>query len=409
MTEQKELLLSQFQYDLPDDRIARFPLPQRDASKLLVYREGQISHEQFASLPDLLPADSFLVFNNTKVIPARLHFTKSTGALIELFLLNPFSGNSETGPLPINLAMEATGEAIWQGMVGNRKRWRPAEVLEMTLETPSGSVVLSASWYDYEQSAVQLRWQPAEFTFAQIIQYAGEIPLPPYLKRDATDADRDTYQTVYSKQEGAVAAPTAGLHFTTDVFDQLANRRIEHDFLTLHVGAGTFQPIKTDDVLQHHMHTEQVVYTQTNLRNLLGHLDSVIAVGTTSMRALESLYWMGAKLLANDPEPFSLDQYYAYQLTPDQQPIVKEALQTVLNYLIDTSQETIVAHTGIYITPGYRFKLCKGIVTNFHQPGSTLILLIAALIGNDWKQVYKEALDNDYRFLSYGDSSLLLP
>ncbi|UHG92893.1 S-adenosylmethionine:tRNA ribosyltransferase-isomerase [Spirosoma oryzicola] len=409
MTETNELSLRQFQYDLPDERIARFPLPQRDASKLLVYRGGQIHHEHFGNLPSWLPKNSFLVFNNTKVIPARLHFTKTTGAVIELFLLNPFAKEQDAGLQPISVAMEATGEAVWQGMIGNRKRWKSTETLETTLSTPTGDVLLTASWYDYEQSAVRLQWQPAENTFAQIIQYAGEIPLPPYLKRNATAADRETYQTVYSKQEGAVAAPTAGLHFTPAVFNELAQRGFEHDYLTLHVGAGTFQPIKTENVREHHMHTEQVVYTGANLRNLLDHLDTIIAVGTTSMRALESLYWMGVKLLRNDPDPLRLDQHYAYQLTLDEQPPAEQAIQALLRHLVDAEQESIVAHTGIYITPGYRFKLCKGIITNFHQPGSTLILLIAALIGEDWKRVYEEALGNDYRFLSYGDSSLLLP
>ncbi|GAB4042227.1 S-adenosylmethionine:tRNA ribosyltransferase-isomerase [Spirosoma jeollabukense] len=404
MSETDELLLSEFQYNLPDERIARFPLPQRDASKLLVYKSGLISHERFSSLADLLPEASFLVFNNTKVIPARLYFTKPTGAIIELFLLNPVPNN-----LPISQAMETTGSAIWQGMIGNRKRWKQDESLQTTFPTPTGDVTLTASWYNYETSVVRLSWQPVDLTFAQLIQLAGEIPLPPYLKRDATDLDRDTYQTVYSKQEGAVAAPTAGLHFTPAIFDTLAEHGLEHDYLTLHVGAGTFQPIKTDNVRQHHMHTEQVVYTQQNLRNLLGHLGHIIAVGTTSMRALESLYWMGVKLLRNEPDPFSLDQYYAYQLSADQQPKVDEALTAVLNYLTSTNKESVVAHTGIYITPGYQVRVCKGIVTNFHQPGSTLILLIAALIGDDWKYIYKEALANDYRFLSYGDSSLLLP
>ena len=410
MTETNELLLSQFQYDLPDERIARFPLTQRDASKLLVYRKGQISHDVFSSLPNLLPKDTFLVFNNTKVIPARLHFTKPTGAVIELFLLNPFPND-----LPISQAMDAPGSAIWQGMVGNRKRWKRDETLTLKLQAVWGgehernSVEVTATWYDYDQSIVQLNWQPAELTFAQVIQFAGEIPLPPYLKRDPTDADRTTYQTVYSKQEGAVAAPTAGLHFTPDVFDALIKKGINYDYLTLHVGAGTFQPIKTNDVRQHHMHTEQVVYSRENLLNLLGNLDAIIAVGTTSMRALESLYWMGTKLIRNEPAPFQLDQQYAYQLSIDQQPSVEDALNATLRYLLDSRQQSIVAHTGIYITPGYQFKLCKGIVTNFHQPGSTLILLIASLIGDDWMRVYNEALQNDYRFLSYGDSSLLLP
>ncbi len=404
MPKTDDFLLSEFQYELPDERIARYPLPQRDASKLLIYQNGTIRHEQFKSLPGFLPSASFLVFNDTKVIPARLHFTKPTGAVIELFLLNPFPND-----LPMSQAMEATGTAIWQGMIGNRKRWKPGEMLQAVLPTGRGEVVLSATWYDYDKSVVQLNWQPTDLTFAELIQYAGEIPLPPYLKRDATDGDRETYQTIYSTREGAVAAPTAGLHFTPAVFDALDKRSIGYDYLTLHVGAGTFQPIKANDVRQHEMHTEQVVYTQTNLRNLLRHLDELIAVGTTSMRALESLYWIGARLMHNEANPFCLDQHYAYQCLPDRQPSVSESIQAVLEYLLAAGKDSIVASTGIYITPGYRFKLCKGIITNFHQPGSTLILLIAALLGDDWKRVYSEALAHDYRFLSYGDSSLLLP
>jgi S-adenosylmethionine:tRNA ribosyltransferase-isomerase len=399
-----ELLLSEFQYNLPDGRIARYPLAQRDASKLLIYQNGLIRHEQFRSLSDFLDPASFLVFNNTKVIPARLHFTKSTGAVIELFLLNPFPND-----LPVSQAMESTGSAIWQGMIGNRKRWKPGEVLQVALPMARGEVLLSATWYDYDKSVVQLSWQPADLTFAQLIQYAGEIPLPPYLKRDATDADKESYQTVYSTQEGAVAAPTAGLHFTPAVFDTLDKRGIAYDYLTLHVGAGTFQPIKASDVRQHEMHTEQVVYTQTNLQNLLNHLDRLIPVGTTSMRALESLYWIGVKLIYKEADPFYLNQHYAYQCPLDRQPAVKESITAVWDYLLATKKDSLVVSTGIYITPGYQFKLCKGIVTNFHQPGSTLILLIAALLGDDWKRVYAEALDHNYRFLSYGDSSLLLP
>jgi len=400
------LRLEQFQYELPDERIARFPLAQRDQSKLLVYRSGQITHSRFTNLPDELPDGSFLVFNDTKVIPARLIFTRSTGAVIELFLLNPL-------PLdrPITLAMQDTGSVVWQCMVGNRKRWKPTETLHTTLPSEAGDILLEATWEDYEQSAVRLSWRSPSGTesFAKVIHLAGQIPLPPYLKRAVVDADRDTYQTVYSRQEGAVAAPTAGLHFTEAVFDELARRGFEHDYLTLHVGAGTFQPIKTDDVRQHHMHTEQVVYTLSNLRRLLDHHEQILPVGTTSMRALESLYWMGVKLLRQEAEPFRLDQHYAYQLPPDEQPTVPESLRAVQHYLEQSGQTSVVAHTGIYITPGYTFRLCKGIITNFHQPGSTLILLIAALIGEKWREVYREALDGDYRFLSYGDSSLLIP
>lgn len=417
-----DLSLSQFQYTLPDDRIARFPLLERDQSKLLVYRQGKITHSQFINLTDYLPADSFLVFNDTKVIPARLPFMRATGAAIEVFLLNPVPADT-----PISQAMAAESPVIWQCMVGNRKRWKPHEVLTLTLadETPGVVVVLTASWHDYEQSHILFSWQPAGRSFAEIIRLAGQIPLPPYLNRDATDTDRETYQTVYAKLDGAVAAPTAGLHFTNAVFDKLQQKGISHDFLTLHVGAGTFQPIKTDNVRQHTMHSEQVVYTRQNVENLLAHLGKLIPVGTTSMRALESLYWFGVRLLRGETNPFSLDQNYAYQLSEQQQPASEASLQAVLAYFERVKTETIIAQTSIYIrpgavgapmdspgavgVPGYLFKLCNGLITNFHQPGSTLILLIAAFIGDNWRAVYSEALANEYRFLSYGDSSLLLP
>jgi S-adenosylmethionine:tRNA ribosyltransferase-isomerase len=408
MTELPELRLSDIQYDLPDDRIARFPLPQRDASKLLVYKAGQIEHTTFTELPYSLPADSYLVFNNTRVIPARLHFTRATGALIELFLLNPVNPDTNMTP-PISEAMEAMGEVVWQVMIGNRKRWKANETLETRMSTPQGDVTLRADWFDPEQSLIQFSWSPADQSFAQIIEQAGQIPLPPYLNREATDTDRDTYQTVYSKKEGAVAAPTAGLHFTPAVLNALAQQGIGHDYLTLHVGAGTFQPIKTDDVRQHFMHTEQIVYTATNLQNLLSRIGHILPVGTTSMRALESLYWMGVKVMRQESNPFTLDQHYAYRLPIEQQPSPAEAIEAVLEYMTASGLTTVTAHTSIYITPGYRFRLCRGIITNFHQPGSTLILLIAALIGDDWQRVYRTALQHDYRFLSYGDSSLLLP
>ena len=403
------LSLHQFQYDLPDDRIARFPLAERDASKLLVYRDGTITHATFRELAEFIPADSFLVFNNTKVIPARLLFTKSTGATIELFLLNPLPAEPGAAPQPMSLAMEQTGSSVWQCMIGNRKRWKPEETLQTTLETANDSITLSANYADYERSMVEFSWKPASETFAHLIQLAGQIPLPPYLKRDPIEADRNTYQTIYSRNEGAVAAPTAGLHFTDRVFESLAQWGIGHEYLTLHVGAGTFQPIKTDDPRQHVMHTEQVVYTRQNLENILPHLGKLLPVGTTSMRSLESLYWFGVKVLRNDPDPFTLDQHFAYSMPPDQQPTPAEAVEAMLAYLKTHQLETVVAHTAIYIRTGYSLKMCRGIITNFHQSGSTLILLIAALIGPNWRSIYKEALDNEYRFLSYGDSSLLLP
>ena len=403
------LSLHQFQYDLPDDRIARFPLAERDASKLLVYRDGTITHATFRKLAEFIPADSFLVFNNTKVIPARLLFTKSTGATIELFLLNPLPAGLGAAPQPMSLAMEQTGSSVWQCMIGNRKRWKLEETLQTTLETANGSITLSANYADYERSIVEFSWKPVSETFAHLIQLAGQIPLPPYLKRDPIEADRNTYQTIYSRNEGAVAAPTAGLHFTDRVFESLAQCGIGHEYLTLHVGAGTFQPIKTDDPRQHVMHTEQVVYTRQNLENILLHLGKLLPVGTTSMRSLESLYWFGVRLLRNDLDPFTLDQHFAYSIPPDQQPTPAEAVEAVLAYMKARQLETVVAHTAIYIRMGYSLKMCRGLITNFHQSGSTLILLVAALIGPNWRSIYREALDNEYRFLSYGDSSLLLP
>lgn len=399
-----KLTVDQFHYELPDDRIARFPLPERDQSKLLVYQAGQISHRYFYELTEFLPANSFLVFNNTKVIPARLFFTRSTGAVIELFLLNPVPADR-----PIGDAMQDLGTTVWQCMIGNRKRWKAGEILHTVLPTPEGEVAIAASLEDAEQSLIRFSWLPASETFAQVIQKAGQVPLPPYLKRAVTDADRETYQTVYSKEEGAVAAPTAGLHFTDRVFQQLTEKGIKQDYLTLHVGAGTFQPIKTDDPRQHQMHVEQVVYTQDNIRNFLAHIDNLLPVGTTSMRSLESLYWMGIKCLRNDANPLFIDQHYAYRHPVTEGFTATDALQAILAYMEKQGQQRITAHTGIYIMPGYKCQLCKGIITNFHQPGSTLILLIAALIEDNWRTVYKEALLNDYRFLSYGDSSLLLP
>lgn len=394
----------QFLYDLPDERIARFPLAGRDQSKLLVYQGGQISHAHFYELADWVPPQSYLVFNNTKVIPARLLFTRATGAVIELFLLNP-----DPADRSMSEAMQDTATTVWQCMIGNRKRWKDDEVLQVQIPAGDRSIILSAVLEDKEKSLVRFSWQPVAESFAQVIQLAGQMPLPPYLKRDATRADEDTYQTVYSREEGAVAAPTAGLHFTDRVFTTLAANGISHDFLTLHVGAGTFQPIKTDNVREHRMHVEQVVYTRLNVQNLIAHAGHLLPVGTTSMRSLESLYWMGVKLIRQEADPFRLDQHYAYTVPEPERPAVADALKAVLMYMDDTHKEQVIAHTGIYIMPGYRFMMCRGIITNFHQPNSTLILLVAALLGDDWRKVYEAALANDYRFLSYGDSSLLLP
>ena len=397
--------LSDYQYNLPDDRIAKYPLTPRDASKLLVFQNGQIGHRTFTDLPNALPDGSFLVFNDTKVIPARLFFQRSTGATIEVFLLHP-----EAPSRVISEAMQAQRTCTWQCMIGHKKRWKPNEMLSCHLQINDLTVTLNAQLIDHQHNWVQLSWD-ADLPFVDIVQAAGQIPLPPYLNRHTEDQDKTTYQTVYSKIEGAVAAPTAGLHFTDRVFGQLRARGIGHDFVTLHVGAGTFQPVKAQNAIEHPMHAEQVVYSKDLVVSALAQIENLIAVGTTSMRALESLYWFGVKLLREAPTDgvHFVEQLYPYQFEEDDLPAPRAALTAVLAHLETTNQPEFVGETSIMIVPSYGFKLCRGLITNYHQPNSTLLMLIAALVGDAWHAIYAQAMQNDYRFLSYGDSSLLLP
>lgn len=400
--------LEDFAYELPEERIAQFPMPQRDEARLQVYQRGAITHSQFKHLSDFIPPDTLLVFNNTKVIPARLFFHRATGALIEIFLLHP-----ESPSRILSEAMQTTGECIWQCMIGNKKKWKPNETLRHVLQMGESSIELTADLTDSEAGHVRFSWQHQTSSFADIIHHFGEMPLPPYLNRKSTSQDDEQYQTVYSVKEGAVAAPTAGLHFTEQVLTNLKKKRISTDFLTLHVGAGTFQPIKGHDILQHPMHAEQLVFTQQNLEVLLANLPTVYAVGTTSVRALESLYWFGVKLhtaVATDQKiGFHIDKLLPYQFEQSQLPTPAEAIEKVLCYMKSNNWPELIGETQIMIVPGYQFQICKGLVTNYHLPGTTLILLIAAFIGKDWRRVYNEALENNYRFLSYGDSSLLIP
>lgn len=396
-----EIHLSEYTYDLPDERIARYPVSPRDASKLLVYKDGGIVHRQFHRLAEQLPAESLLVFNDTKVIPARVYFQKPTGATIELLLLSP-----EAPTRIINDAMLVTRRSTWTCMIGNKKRWKPAETLINTLLVDGETITLEARYADYEQNMVQLTWY-SDAPFLDIVQALGEIPLPPYLNRDTEAQDTQTYQTVYARQEGAVAAPTAGLHFTDAVLRNLAKKGVEKAFLTLHVGAGTFQPIKVENVREHHMHSEQVVYTRELVEKLLQRVQHIVPVGTTSMRSLESLYWFGVKLLRQQTSDFWIEKQYPYQFEEPELPTTAEALRAVLDFLDKKKWDEITGQTEIFIFPGYRFRMCRGLITNYHQPGSTLILLVAAFVGGDWKKIYDEALAQDYRFLSYGDSSLL--
>lgn len=394
----KAIDMQDYTYALPPERIAHHPLQQRDQSKLLLYRDGSILHEVFSSLPDYLPANTSLFFNDTKVIPARLHFTKDTGATIEVFLLQPVAPS----PL-IAEAMTAQGASTWKCTIGNLKKWAEGSVLEKDVH----GVPLRARLLDRTDGLVAFEWA-TPYAFAEIIQRSGEMPLPPYLKRAAEAADRDRYQTVYAHHEGAVAAPTAGLHFTPAVLEAMRAKGIQTDFLTLHVSAGTFQPVKVQHAADHTMHTEQVLVTRRNLENLLQPGRFIVPVGTTSMRTLESLYWYGVRLMADAEAPFVITQHDPYQDYVSL-PSTVEALERVLAQMDALQTDTLTGDTSIYIMPGYTFRVCKGLVTNFHQPGSTLILLVAALVGEDWKRIYDEALGNGYRFLSYGDSSLLLP
>lgn len=394
--------LEEYNYPLPDERIAKFPLEQRDQSKLLLYKEGRVEHKAFTNLPDELPENSFLFFNNTKVIPARLHFRKATGALIEIFLLHPVLPSKIT-----SITMAAKGSATFECLVGNLKKWKNDEVLERKLLLNDEEITIKAQLTDKEKLHVNFSWQPKELTLSELLEQVGQIPIPPYLNRESTDSDKETYQTVYAKNDGSVAAPTAGLHFTDNILNALAEKGIGKDFLTLHVGAGTFQPVKVKDLSTHPMHREQVVYSLENVKNILGNIEHIIPVGTTSMRSLESLYWYGVRLLTNENKEFLIDKLDPYTGSVTISP--KESIEAVLAFMKTNNLEQLVGETELLIAPGYEFKICKGLITNFHQPTSTLLLLVDALVKGNWKTIYNEALANNYRFLSYGDSSLLLP
>lgn len=398
---QPMLAISEFTYELPAERIAQYPLAERDASKLLQWRAGAITHHHFRDLPALLTGNEILFFNNTKVIPARLYFRKPTGGLVEVFLLEPQSPNL------VELAMRSTGPVAYRCTIGNLKRWAEGTTLERDLGTPEhGPCTLRVTLTDKAAMCVRFEWD-APFPFAKIIELAGVVPIPPYLNRASEALDRQRYQTVYGKKEGAVAAPTAGLHFTPALLERLQALGIAQEELTLHVSAGTFSPVKTEDALAHDMHSEQVVVRRSTVEALLSGR-TVVAVGTTSVRTLESLYWFGVLLLQNPDALFVIDQNLAMTTPPSETPDKEAALNAVLRHFDRTGLPEVYGSTQIYIVPGYRFRICEGLITNFHQPGSTLMLLVAAFTGSEaWRDIYREALEGGYRFLSYGDSSLL--
>ncbi len=395
--------LKSYFYELPEERIAKYPLKERDSSKLLIYKDKELIHESFRNISRHLPDNATLFFNNTKVIPARLLFQKQTGATIELFLLHPVFPSTE-----IVVAMQAKKQARWKCMVGNLKKWKNNEVLVRTVKAPGAeAITVHAELTDPGQNFITLSWN-GEATFAEMVHAFGEVPLPPYLNRKAEASDKSTYQTIYSQNDGAVAAPTAGLHFTPQVMENLKAKNIATEFLTLHVGAGTFQPIKHDQVADHPMHSEQIILTRGNIEAIL-KAEKIVAVGTTSMRTLESLYWFGAGLILDKNTEFKVAKLQPYQFPEEKLPSKEASMTAIKTFMQERGLSSLTGSTEIFIFPGYKFRVCEALITNFHQPGSTLILLVAAFVGPGWRDVYASALNNQYRFLSYGDSSLLFP
>lgn len=403
----KEISILDFTYTLPEDRIAPFPLTERDDSKLLVYVEGTLQEDQYKNIARYLPDKSLLVFNNTRVIPARILFQKATGGLIEIFCLEPYETVNEYSSL-----MSRKEKLRWKCMIGGASKWKEGPLTKKVL-VQGIEVELQAKLMEKLPDAyvVELSWQPGDFTFAEVIDQAGDTPLPPYIKRKAVASDKERYQTIYAKYEGSVAAPTAGLHFTPGIFASLAAKNIAAAYVTLHVGAGTFKPVNAAVLEGHVMHAEWMDVTVATINELIQNTGNIIAVGTTSLRTLESLYWMGVKCLLS-PNAV-IEELMIYQWDVYETPLSKtnfsstEAFEGLLKWMAKHCSDQLISPTQILIAPGYQYRVVKAIVTNFHQPQSTLLLLVAAAIGDDWKKVYGYAMKNDFRFLSYGDGSLL--
>lgn len=403
MKRTQDIRIDDYAYELPDERIAKFPVTPRDSSRLLVYDNGVQGSYRFADLPGLLPDDVMLVFNNTRVIQARLRFRKETGALIEVFCLEPLL------PADYALSLQSTATCRWLCLIGNARKWKSGE-LALTFEHEQRPLTLrarkgQAHGDGYE---IEFAWDDASVTFGELLDTLGELPIPPYLNRKTEESDKTTYQTVYSKVEGSVAAPTAGLHFTPAVLAALQARAIPCEELTLHVGAGTFKPVKSETIEGHEMHTEYISVSRALIETLRDTPRRVVAVGTTSVRTLESLYYIGvtlSKYPEATAEELRVRQWQPYE--EEARLSRSEAMQQIVSYLDRTGADRLVSATRIIIAPGYRFRVIDGIITNFHQPRSTLLLLVSAFVGGDWRAIYDYALAHDYRFLSYGDSSLL--
>ncbi len=404
----KNLTITDFDYSLPEEKIAVYPLKKRDESKLLIYKNETISEDIYRNIANYLPEHSFLIFNDTKVIKARILFKKSTGAIIEIFCLEPFEKIKDYA---VVLAQKKS--VRWKCMIGGAGKWKE-KLLEKEIKINDETIVLKAVLVEKLTDAyvVELSWNPENYSFAEIIDHAGETPLPPYIKRKAEESDSETYQTIYSVHEGSVAAPTAGLHFTKEIFSSLKNKNIDTGFVTLHVGAGTFKPVKSASMEGHEMHSEWIDVSAKFIEQLIENIhQKIFCVGTTSVRTVESLYWVGLKTFLNPDiefENLKLEQWEVYEKDLFAQNISPEdCLTALLNYLIIKKTERLFIQTQIIIAPGYSFKIIDGMVTNFHQPKSTLLLLVSAMIGKKWKEIYEYALTHDFRFLSYGDGCLI--
>ena len=407
MIDPRHIRISDYNYPLPDERIAKFPIPQRDHSKLLIYNKGEVGEDHFYHLPKYLPSGALMVFNNTKVIQARMHFRKSTGALIEVFLLEPAE------PTDYELMFQTTARCSWYCLVGNLKKWKEGSLVRhINVKGQDISVSATRGAIHGTSHTISFEWDGDNVSFAEIIDAMGELPIPPYLNRETQESDKTTYQTVYSKIKGSVAAPTAGLHFTPEVLADIDAHGIDREELTLHVGAGTFKPVKSEEIEGHEMHTEFVSVRRDTIQKLIAHKGCAIAVGTTSVRTLESLYYMGLKVMRHPDlkeSQLHVAQWEPYEETTGETVESTEALQALADWMDLHHLDVLHSSTQIIIAPGYDYKIVKMLVTNFHQPQSTLLLLVSAFVKGDWHKIYDYALSHDFRFLSYGDSSLLIP
>jgi S-adenosylmethionine:tRNA ribosyltransferase-isomerase len=398
-------LIEDFNYALPNERIATFPLKERDQSQLLVLKNGHITDARYYQIDQFLNPDSLLIANTTRVVRARLHFKTMAGATIEIFCLEP-----EDKKIEVNQAMQKTESTRWRCLVGELRKWKE-EIIYLAIPDEKGHVILSAKRIVKEGDSliIEFKWQPTHLTLAEILEKSGKVPLPPYIKREENDEDKNTYQTIYAQYDGSVAAPTAGLHFTDTIFNNLKKKNVDISYLTLHIGAGTFKPVSSEMVADHKMHSEQILIEKEFIQKLLLYIDKeIIAVGTTSLRTLESMYWLGLKIhqgLFNPHTEISVGQWDPYNLVATITP--REALEEIIKFLDKNDQQVLLTRTQLLIVPGYEWKIVNILATNFHQPKSTLIMLVAAFIGEDWRKIYNHALENNYRFLSYGDGSLL--